>query len=148
MLRSHNDYSRYRSDAKELAKIIPGNPDCWRIVDYANSEQKFKTQYTFEALSSAEMRIVGYPLCYNVLSPIVHFVLVNGLRGVRGMKNWLHLEGRKMSNKKILRCLECKGFYPCPENWAGLVLCNECNSANKADVKRNHESLLRPCRYR
>ena len=67
----------------KLASEIPRTPDCWRIVDYADSERTFGTQYTFEALNIAEARIVGYPVCYNVLSPIIHFALVNGLRGVR-----------------------------------------------------------------
>ena len=68
---------------KKLTSEIPGNPDCWRIVDSADSERTFGTQYTFEAINSAEARIVGYPICDNVLSPIIHFALVNGLRGVR-----------------------------------------------------------------
>ena len=70
---------------KKLANTLPGKADCWRIVDYADSEQTFGTQYTFEALNTAEQRIVGYPVCFNFLSPILHFALVNGLRGVRGV---------------------------------------------------------------
>ena len=69
---------------KKLASETPGNPDCWRIVDYADSEWTFGTQYTFELLNSSEMRIVGHRVCFNFLSPILHFALVNGLRGVRG----------------------------------------------------------------
>ncbi len=69
----------------KLASEIPGNPDCWRIVDYADSERKFGTRYTWEAINISESRIVGYPICDNVLSPIIHFALVNGLRGVRGV---------------------------------------------------------------
>ena len=70
---------------KKLASEIPGTPDCWRIVDYADSERKFGTRYTWEAINISESRIVGYPICDNVLSPIIHFALVNGLRGVRGV---------------------------------------------------------------
>ena len=70
---------------KELASEIPGNPDCWRIVDYADSERTFGTQYTFETIKISEGRIVGYPICYNVLSPIIHFAMIHGLCGVRGV---------------------------------------------------------------
>ena len=62
----------------------PVEPDCWRIVDYADSPRPYGTRYTLEALNIAEMRIVGYPVCSNDLDVIRHAAIQHGLRGVRG----------------------------------------------------------------
>ena len=66
-----------------LSEKLIGSPDCWRIVDYFDTTGIRGAKYAFEFINSKEMRIVGKILRYNELSPIHHFCLVNGLKGVR-----------------------------------------------------------------
>ena len=62
----------------------PAKVDCWRLVDYADSERPFGTRYTLEAINIREMRVVGYPVASETLNAIFNFAIQNGLRGVRG----------------------------------------------------------------
>ena len=66
-----------------LTRKYPGKVDCWRIVDYGDSQRPFSTRYTFEALNITDARIVGYPACSNDLDEIRYIAISNGLRGVR-----------------------------------------------------------------